>query len=333
MMFHPGILALLLGSILTTSMLCYAAYQGVRIIRSWDISSGSERQLELERRTYLVSTVISYVLGFQILSLFLFIYTADTISPLFIGAMCAAGSLNVNGFGYPALVLKIVSFLLAGLWLIINFTDNKAHDYPLIRTKYWLLLFIAPFLIAETIVEGGYLLGLKPNIITSCCGTLFTADAETVASDILALPRALSETAFFISAPITMALGLYVYLKKKGAYPFSIASLIYFLVSIVALISFISIYFYELPTHHCPFCILQPEYGYVGYALYLALLVGVVCGLGTGIIMPFRGIESLHNVIPRIQKRLALISILSNFTFVLIAGYGILFSNLSMAAY
>jgi hypothetical protein len=333
MMFNPGILALLLGSTLTTSMLCYAAYQGVRIIRNWDISSGSERQLALERRTYLVSMIISYVLGFQILSLFLFIYTADTISPLFIGAMCAAGSLNVNGFGYPALVLKIVSFLLSGLWLIINFTDNKAHDYPLIRTKYWLLLFIAPFLIAESIVEGEYLLGLKPNIITSCCGTLFTADAETVASDILALPRALSETAFFISAPITMALGLVVYLKRKGAYPFSIASLIYFLVAIVALISFISIYFYELPTHHCPFCILQPEYGYVGYALYLALLVGAVCGLGTGIIMPFRRIESLHNVIPRIQKRLALISILSNFTFVLIAGYGILFSNLSMAAY
>jgi len=333
MTFHPGILALLLGSILTTSMLCYAAYEGVRIIRNWDISSGSERQLELERRTYLVSTVINYVLGFQLLSLFLFVYTADTISPLFIGAMCAAGSLKVNGLGYPALILKIVCFLLSGLWLIINFTDNKAQDYPLIRTKYWLLLFIAPFLIAETIVEGGYLLGLRPNIITSCCGTLFTADAETVISDLLALPRALSEAAFFISAPITMALGLYVYLKTKGAYLFSITSLIHFLVSIIALISFISIYFYELPTHHCPFCILQPEYGYVGYVLYLALLVGAVSGLGPGAIMPFRKIESLQKVIPCIQKRLALVSILSNFVFVLIAGCGILFSNLSMAAY
>ena len=65
MMFHPGILALLLGSILTTSMLCYAAYQGIRIIRNWDISSGSERQLELERKTYLVSIIISYVLQSQ----------------------------------------------------------------------------------------------------------------------------------------------------------------------------------------------------------------------------------------------------------------------------
>ena len=333
MIFHPGILALLLGSILTTSMLCYAAYEGVRIIRNWDIRSGSEHQLELERRTYLVSTIISYVLAFQLFSLFLFIYTADTISPLFIGAMCAAGSLKVNALGYPALILKIVCFLLSGLWLIVNVTDNKAHDYPLIRIKYWLLLFIAPFLIAETIAEGGYLLGLKPNIITSCCGTLFSADADTFVSDLLALPLAASETLFFLSAPITMALGLYVYLKRKGAYFFSIASLTHFLISIVALISFISIYFYELPTHHCPFCILQPEYAYVGYALYLALLVGAVSGMGTGILMPFRKIESLQTIIPPMQKRLALIAILANLIFLLISGCGILFSNLSMAAY
>jgi hypothetical protein len=333
MIFHPGILALLLGSALTSSMLCYCAYEGVRIIRCWDIRSGSERQLGLERRTYLVSMVMSYVLGFQLLSLFLFIYTADTLSPLFVGAMCAAGSLNVNGFGYPALILKIVSCLLSGLWLIVNFTDNKAPDYPLIRTKYWLLLGIAPFLLAETSVQAGHLLGLRPNIITSCCGTLFSIDANTVMADFLALPRLLSQIAFFASIFITMALGLSVYLKAKGVYSFSIASFIHFLMSVAALISVISIYFYELPTHHCPFCILHSEYGYVGYPLYLAILVSAVSGLGAGVINPFRKIDSLHDVIPRIQKRLSLISILANSLLVLIAGYGILFSNLSMAAY
>ena len=35
--------------------------------------------------------------------------------------MCAAGTLNVNGCGYPTLILKIINFLLAGLWLIVNF--------------------------------------------------------------------------------------------------------------------------------------------------------------------------------------------------------------------
>jgi len=34
-------------------------------------------------------------------------------------------SLKVNGLGYWALVAQIGNCLLAGLWLIINATDNK----------------------------------------------------------------------------------------------------------------------------------------------------------------------------------------------------------------
>jgi hypothetical protein len=333
MTFHPGILALLLGSVLTTSMLCYCTYEGARIIRNWDIRSGSELQLELERRTYLISMVMSYALGFELLSLFLFIYTADTLSSLFIGAMCAAGSLKVNAFGYPALILKITNFLLAGVWLIVNFTDNKASDYPLIKTKYGLLIFITPFLIAETLVQGAYLLGLKPDIITSCCGTIFATDSNTVISGLIGLPRTLSQTAFCVSLVITILLGLFFYQTGKGGYFFSFFALICFPVAIVALISFISVYFYELPTHHCPFCILHSEYGYVGYLLYMTLLAGAISGLGVGAIMPFRKINSLSEILPCIQKRFALISILSYSAFLLISGYGIVFSHLSLAAY
>jgi len=275
---------------------------------------------------------MGYALGFQLLSLFLFIYTVDTLSPLFVGAMCAAGSLKVNGFGYPALIVKLAGCLLAGLWLIVNFTDNQAPDYPLIRKKYWLLLCIAPVLLAETAVQAAYLLGLKPNIITSCCGTLFTTDADTVIADLLAFPPPLSQIAFFASAAITMALGLSVYLKAKRMGLFAIASLCHFLISIGALISFISIYFYELPTHHCPFCLLQSEYGYVGYPIYASILVSAVTGLGTGALLPFRKIAGLDAVIPRVQKRLALVSVSANVALVLISGYGVLFSNLSMAA-
>ncbi len=333
MMFHPGILALLLGSVLTTSMLCYCAYEGSRIIRNWNIRSGSELQLEFERRTYLISMVMSYALGFQILSLFLFIYTADALSPLFVGAMCAAGSLKVNGFGYPALILKITVFLLAGMWLIVNYIDNKASDYPLIKTKYRLLIIITPFLVAETLVQAAYLIGLKPDIITSCCGTIFTSDANTVMSELIGLPLTLSQTAFYVSMAITIFIGLIFYLKGIGGTLFSISTLMNFLISIVALISFISIYFYELPTHHCPFCILHLEYGHVGYLLFITLLSGAVSGLGIGATLPFRKINSLIEVLPRIQRKLALVSMLSYGTFMLISGYGILFSNLSLAAY
>jgi len=333
MIFTSGIIALLSGSALTTALLCYCACVGVRIIRNWDIRSGSELQLELERRTYLISMMMSYALGFQLLSLFLFVYTADTLSSLFVGAMCAAGSLKVNGFGYPALILKITNFLLSGIWLIVNSTDNKARDYPLIKIKYGMLLVIAPFLVAETIVQGVYLLGLKPDIITSCCGTIFSTDANTVVSGLIGLPRGLSQTIFYLSALVTLSLGLIFYFKGKGAYAFSISTLISFLTALAAIISFISVYIYELPTHHCPFCILHAEYGYVGYLLYAALFLSVVSGLGVGAIMPFHSIGSLTGILPRIQKKLVLISLLSYSAFMSIAACGIVFSNLSLSAY
>ena len=332
-MFHPGIIALLLGSGLTASMLCFATFEGARIICNWDIKSGSEQQLELERRTYLISTLMMYAMGFQLLSLFLFIYTADTLSPLFVGAMCAAGSLKVNGFGYPALILKIISCLFAGLWLIVNYTDNRAYDYPLIRMKYWLLFFITPLLIAETIVQGMYLLSLQPDIITSCCSVLFSTDANTVMSDLLALPLTLSQAVYFSSVPVTLVLGLIVYSNNRGAAIFALVSLVHFIISIAALISFTSIYIYELPTHHCPFCVLHQEYGYVGYFLYIALLGGLISGVGTGIINPFKKNTSLQQIIPPIQKRLSLMAIIFILVVVVINGYSTIFSELSMKSY
>ena len=333
MIFHPGIIALLLGSLLITAMMCYAAAAGARIIGRWDIRSGSEEQLELERKTYLISTLMGYALGFQLFSLFLFIYTADSLSPLFVGAMCAAGSLNVNSFGYPATVLKLVNCLLAGVWLVVNYTDNQAHDYPLIKVKYILLICISPLLVAETAIQAAYLLSLAPDLITSCCSVIFTADADSVVSALIALPQGLAQNLFVLTAVTTILLGVYFLRSGKGVYLFSLATLVMFLVSLAAIISFISIYIYELPSHHCPFCILHSEYGYVGYPMYFALLAGAICGLGAGAVAPFRGIESLRVILPLIQRRLAAVSLLAYAVFLLIAGGGIWFSNLSLAAY
>src|SRR4030067_3443835 len=167
MIFHPAILALLLASALINFMVLFAAYDAVRIWRRWDLASGSELQLGLERRTYLISVLVAYSFAFQLASLFLFIYAADHLHTLFVGAMCAAGTLYVNSYGYPTLILKVVNFLLAGLWLLLNYTDNKAYDYPLVKKKYLFLLGIAPFLLVEGILQTNYFLRLSPDVITS----------------------------------------------------------------------------------------------------------------------------------------------------------------------
>ena len=53
---------------------------------------------------------------------------------------------------------------------------------------------------------------------------------------------------------------------------------------------------------------LQRDYGYVGYALYLTLLGGAVFGLGAGAIAPAARIPSLKAAVPRLQRRLVAVS-------------------------
>ena len=294
MLFHPAVMALLTTSILTGMMLLYSAYYGYLIIRQWDLSSGSELQLSLERRTYLISTILTYLFAFQVLSLFLYLFTADNLHTFFVGAMCAAGTLNVNGYGYPTLLLKIINLLAAGVWLIVNFVDNRAYDYPLVKRKYVLLLVITPLILAETVMLANYFLHLDPNIITSCCGSLFSEAAQSISSDIVSLPARPMGTALYLSMAASVGSGLCFYFKGKGAYPFSVIAAGTFVVAVLSIISFISPYIYELPSHHCPFCILQGEYRYVGYPLYAGLLGGAVAGIGVGVLMPFRKISSLR---------------------------------------
>jgi hypothetical protein len=278
---------------------------------------------------------MSYAFGFQLLSLFLFIFTADKLSSLFVGAMCAAGTLNVNGFGYPTILLKIFNFLLGGIWLILNYTDNRAVDYPLIKTKYLFLLIITPFIFAEMVTQGAYFLNLKANVITSCCGSLFSPESTGMGASLTALPGIPMKILFFAVMSITLMSGLYFFLKSRASAGlfFSIMTLVTFAVSIAALISFISLYFYELPTHHCPFCILQKEYHYIGYLIYSTLLGGVVAGTGVGILMPFRYGESLYEIVPRIQKRLTLMTLILYLVFAVITICAMLFTDFRLEGY
>jgi len=333
MIFHPAIIALYVSSVLISFMVLYSSFYGVQIIRRWDIKSGSELQLILERKTYLISTLLSYLFGFQLLSLFLYIFTADQLHTFFVGAMCAAGSLYANDFGYPALILKVLNFLLAGLWLILNYTDNRAYDYPLIKKKYSLLLILIPLIFAEMALQANYFLRLKPDIITSCCGTLFSAEGSGLTSEIAALPSIPMKIFFYLSITLTIVSGVYYYMKGKGGYLFSSLSSMTFLVSILSIFSFISVYYYELPTHHCPFCILQKEYGYIGYPLYLTLLGGTILGVGAGVLMRFRNIKSLSEVLPSIQKKLTITSFILFILFTAIITYRVVFSNLILEGY
>jgi hypothetical protein len=305
MLFQPAIIALVLASMVSTLMVASSLPFAVRVLRRWNLASGAEAQLEMERRTYLVSTLLKVVLVSQAAAMVLFVFNADRMASLFTGAMCAVGTLKVDSFGFPALYLHMAVFFLSAFWLVLNHVDNLGWDYPLIRLKYAALLGLAPVVAVAAAIQLAYFLGLRADVITSCCSTLFSANGITVTSNSLAgLPHGVALSLLAASLAAVAATGAHFLVRGSGGVAHAIASAAVLAIGLAAVISTISVYVYELPHHHCPFCILKREYGHVGYALYLPLFLGTVCGIGGGIAARARRQPSLAEAAPRAARGL-----------------------------
>ena len=148
-----------------------------------------------------------------------------------------------------------------------------------------------------------------------------------IGGDLAGLPGRAMAIAFYCSIAATAACGIMFLGKGRGGYLFAALSSTSFIIAIAALVSFFSLYFYELPTHHCPFCILQSQYGYVGYLLYGCLLGGTVAGLGVGALMPLRSRGSMAAVIPPLQRRLTAAALVLYGIFSLVVSWRLLFSS------
>jgi len=95
---------------------------------------------------------------------------------------------------------------------------RKPSRYPLIKIKY--VLLIAPFVLLETFFQFEYFLGLHADVITSCCGSLFSLEKPGIASDLAGLPAAQLEAAFYAGMAATACSGLYFYCKGRGSTSF-----------------------------------------------------------------------------------------------------------------
>ena len=330
MIFQPAIIALLLAAGLSLFMLLIASPFAVQVIRHWDIHSGSERQLRLERMTYLFSTLVAFVCLMQILAALLFVFNADKMAVMFVGAMCAVGALNVNEFGFPALYAQLGLFFLAAIWLALNHADSRARDYPLVKLKYALLLAGIPLFALSLGLQLNYFLGLKADVITSCCGSLFSTDSPTLASEVSALAPKPALLMFYGTLVAAIALAGWHWRSKDNlsGYATGLGSLAAFVASIAGILAFVSLYIYEHPHHHCPFCILKPEYDYQGYGLYIPLFAATAAGMSAGVLRLFAHRPSLVKVVPELTGRLAGIAAIGYVLFALVASLMIWQSNL-----
>ncbi len=239
------------------------------LLRKWNFDAFTKEQFALENRSYLVMTIIFFVMLLKVVLLPYFVYTIDNLSNLIPGAMCGAGVIEANEYGNPLLSLKIIILFLSGLWLSMNSIDLKAKNYPYLKLKSWFFILIFLLLSSEFILNILYFTHIDTTNPVSCCSLIFGQ-----AGGGNALPFGLDIPKLLILFYILFALVILTILSDLAVMSI-ITSLLFGVTAFYAVVYFFGTYIYELPTHQCPFCMLQNHYYYVGYLLWGLLMLGV----------------------------------------------------------
>ncbi len=210
MILHPWILGLIIGHSTLLLVFSLGFINAWQIFRGWDYNSTEEKQFLLEKKTYLVSTVMNFTLFAQILMLFLFEIAVDELANILPGAMCAVGTLSANSYGFPLLHLKIFSVFVYFIWLMFNYLDNQVETYPLVRKKCMGLILIYPLAIVETLLLFMFAFNLDPSVITSCCGSIYNDGATGFGGTLVGASAGFILPLFF-SIIILLLLNRYVF--------------------------------------------------------------------------------------------------------------------------
>ncbi len=307
-----------------------AVFCGIKVLRFWNHGSDTSRQIRLENEIWLTASLMQYGLVFQILSLLLLVLAADSFSSILIGAMCATGAFLANSYGIPALLVKILLIFFCGYWLILHRLDMMSESYPLVRIKYTYLLFLVPLLGMEAILQFSYLYNLEPDVITSCCGVIFRQSNSDGYNLLGSFSTPLLLSLFYGQACVIVLLGLIILFQIKRGIPsfrslmtisFSVCWTLFFVISIWVIINVFSSYIYAMPSHRCPFDILQSEYNFIGYPIYLTLFLATFLGTGCGVAHMVRRYDSLASHVSRFQFIATAASLLLLIVFLLLTAY------------
>lgn len=265
-LLNNQVIIYLLSEIILYSLLLVSFLVTPYIIKNWNFNSFTAKQFSLENRSYLIITIISFTIILKILLLPYFVYTIDELSNIVTGAMCGAGVIKSNSYGNPLLLLKIVILFLSGFWISINRLDLKAKNYPYTTIKLWFFIFIFLLLTLEIYLDILYFMNIEISKPVSCCSIIFEAKNY--------LPFGLDINKLLILFYLLYFLILLANISDR--YILSISANILFLpIAYYSVIYFFGTYIYELPTHKCPFCMLQSSYYFIGYFIWGVLLIGI----------------------------------------------------------
>jgi hypothetical protein len=245
----------------------------LHLLRHWDYSSYTAVQFRLERRAYLLMSAAVFVFALKMVLLPYFIFTLDKLSAVVPGAMCAAGVISFDASGMDLLYIKIAVMFVLVLWLVINHYDLDEGTYRWSLLKYRLYVGIFGLLSIEFWLTLRFFNALDIHAVLNCCTTLYG-----LLEGMNPLPFGLEKSPM---VALFYLIWLWIFFSHVADKPIRhLSGLILFgVIAYYSVLYFFGTYIYELPGHHCPFCMFQQDYYYVGYVVWGLLMGGLALGV------------------------------------------------------
>jgi hypothetical protein len=269
MIFTPEIIGLFILNGIFFVFVTIAFIVSLKIFFQWNRKASTPVQYGLEKQTILTSTIIKYIFLVKLPLFLFFVFILDKISGVLTGAMCAAGVVDATVYGTPLFILKVINLYIFALWLILHKIDISKEELPYTKIKFGLFLLAYFLFLAELVTETLMFTAIDPAKIVSCCGALYSSNATSYISEFFIIDTQVLLGLFYGNF---ILLAMFYFSKNRFAY--GIFGVLFLIISIISLIVWFGTYIYELPTHHCPFCFLQKDYYYIGYAIYTTLFLG-----------------------------------------------------------
>ena len=297
------VISVLFSEVVLIIFSTFVAINGFRIYKNWNFESLHESQFELEKKTYFTTTFIYFILFVKFFLFIFFANTIDKLSNIVPGAMCGAGVIGSNNFGIPIFIIKLIFLFLTICWIIINKIDLNSN-YIFLKQKYLLFFVIFGLLVFDFVLQILFFTHISLESAVQCCSIIYgVSDGNSH------IPFELPQILFSVVFILVIFL-LNISLITKNLWLSFIFGCLFLYFGYYFSLHILGIYIYELPTHICPFCMLQREYYFIGYLVWGVLFFGAFFAIAPNV---------LNILVGRYSQTSFKISILFNFIYVIIS--------------
>ena len=286
MIWHPLLIAVVVGDVLGLLLLIAAAKTAFQILIKWAPESAGREQIRLERKaeTARLSAKFGVTLFFFSTSI-LILGITNVLPEIVPGAMCGTGVLQAtDGLGGHALIYRFFAFFIMILWLTFEKLNLSRPDVPLTQYNSRVLLLALPFFLLAVITTFRAIMHIDTHQPVDCCAVVYDQFANLAAARQTAgIPDIFWIWAFWILTVTLLGCAVWYLRSKPGGAGTAggcllLASVVWVPVAALVLVRIYAAYFYQVLHHHCPWCLFLPEHKFVGIPLFGALVMVIMEG-------------------------------------------------------